>query len=207
MKTILFQGDSITDAERNRAGETNAGYGYANLVKAQLGFDHPGEYQFFNRGVSGNRSIDVLARLKNDIVNLTPDYMSILIGVNDVWHTYSHNNGVPHDKFEMYYDLLIDEVKEALPDIKMMILEPFVLHGIATEERWEEFRRETELRAAAARRVAEKHRLPFVPLQALFDEAAARVTPAYWLFDGVHPTSAGHELIKREWLRAFESLK
>ena len=107
------------------------------------------------------------------------------------------------------YDWLLTEVKEALPDIRLLILEPFVLHGKATENtpehptRWEYFRDETPLRAAAARRVAERHGAAFVPLQHLFDEACKLAEPAYWLHDGVHPTAMGHELIAREWLKAF----
>ncbi len=207
MKTILFQGDSITDANRSRDWESHSGSGYMTLVSAHLGYEEPGAYTCINRGVSGNRIVDILARLKCDILNLTPDYMSILIGVNDVWHEFGAKNGVPADKFEMYYDLLVDEVTEALPNIKMMILEPFALKGPATAEHWEEFRHETELRAEASRRVAEGHHLPFVPLQTLFDKAAEQLTPTYWLIDGVHPTAAGHELIKREWLKAFETIR
>ncbi len=203
MKTVLFQGDSITDASRNREWDVNTGHGYATLVSAHLGLETPGEYRCINRGVSGNRILDLLARQKCDIINLAPDYMSILIGVNDVWHEFGSGNGVSAEKFEIYYNLLLSEVKEALPKIKMMILEPFVLRGSATEEHWDAFREDVLLHAAAARRVAEKNDLPFIPLQALFDEGAKKLSPSYWLFDGVHPTAAGHELIKREWLKAF----
>ncbi len=207
MRTILFQGDSITDSMRSRDWETNSGSGYMTLVSAQLGYEAPGEYRFINRGVSGNRITDLLARQKCDLINLAPDYLSILIGVNDVWHEFGSKNGVSADKFEMYYNLLIREVKEALPEIKIMILEPFVLKGSATEENWDAFRADVVLHAEASRRVAEANDLPFVPLLALFDEAAEKVSPAYWLADGVHPTPAGHELIKREWLKTFEKIK
>ncbi len=207
MKTILFQGDSITDAGRHREWHDLTGCGYMTLVSAHLGYHAPAEYTCINRGVSGNRITDILARIKCDIINLAPDYMSILIGVNDVWHEFSRKNGVSADSFEVYYNLLISEVRKSLPDIKIMILEPFTLRGHANEAWWEDFRRETELRAAAARRVAEKNGLPFVPLQARFDEAAEKTSPAYWLHDGVHPSAAGHELIKEEWLKAFDAMQ
>ena len=101
---------------------------------------------------------------------------------------------------------MIEEIKEALPDIKIMILEPFVLKGTATEEAWDVFRPEVEKRAAKARMIAEKFNLTFIPLQDKFD-AAAKLAPAdYWLRDGVHPTTEGHELIKREWLKGFERI-
>ncbi len=204
MKKILFQGDSITDAGRIKESETNLGMGYPVLVSASLSMDKPGEYEFVNKGISGNRVIDLLARIKSDIINLKPDYMSILIGVNDVWHEYPGKNGVDEKRYELYYNMLIEQVKEALPDIKIMILEPFVLKGTATEALWDDFRSEVEKRAAAAKRVAEKNQLVFVPLMKKFDEATQIVPAVDLLVDGVHPTPMGHELIKREWLKAFE---
>ena len=206
MKTILFQGDSITDAGRARDNDSNVGVGYPVLVKGTIGFEHPGEYTFFNRGISGNRVVDVYARIKSDIINLKPDVMSILIGVNDVWHEVSKENGVDAEKYFKIYSMMIEEIKAALPDIKIMILEPFVLKGTATEEAWDVFRPEVEKRAVKARMIAEKFDLPFISLQDKFD-AAAKLAPAdYWLRDGVHPTTQGHELIKREWLKGFERI-
>ncbi len=205
MKTILFQGDSITDAGRSRQWE-DLGMGYPNLVAASLGADQPGAYRFLNRGISGNRIIDLLARVKSDMINLKPDCMSILIGVNDVWHEFDFQNGIETALFEQYYDMLITQLKQALPELKLLILEPFVLKASATEDKWEPFRRDVEEKAAAARRVAQKHSLPFVPLMELFDEAQSRAPASYWLSDGVHPTPMGHELIRREWQKAFEKL-
>ena len=115
MKTILFQGDSITDAGRARDNDSNVGVGYPVLVKGTIGFEHPGEYTFFNRGISGNRVVDVYARIKSDIINLKPDVMSILIGVNDVWHEVSKENGVDAEKYFKIYSMMIEEIKEALP--------------------------------------------------------------------------------------------
>lgn len=212
-KIILFQGDSITDAGRVKepGKEANKGYGYANMVAGELGADEPYRYRFFNRGISGNRVVDLFARMRKDMINLKPDYMSILIGVNDVWHQYRFEDGVSAEKFELVYSLMIEELLQELPDLKIMILEPFVLPGSATENteehpaRWEYFSTEVPLRAAAARRVAEKYKLPFVPLQELFDKANADApAPGYWLRDGVHPTQAGHTLIKRAWLKCYE---
>ena len=130
--------------------------------------------------------------------------MSILIGVNDVWHDIVSQNGVNNEKYELYYNILVQQIKEALPDIKIMILEPFILKGSATEENWELFRRETEMRAESAKRVAEKNNLLFVPFMNIFDEATKLAPEQYWLYDGVHPTIAGHELIKTEWIKNFE---
>ena len=206
MKTrILFQGDSITDADRERSRDAHLGVGYPNLVAAKLGFEEPGKYEFFNRGISGNRSIDVLARIKCDLINLKPDVLSILMGINDVWHELAAENGVSTEDYETYYDMFISHVKAELPDTRIIMLEPFVLKGPATEEKWDEFRSGAEEKVAAAARVAKKHGIQFVPLMAKFDEAAKLAEPEYWLKDGVHPTPMGHELIAREWLNAFKN--
>ena len=212
-KIILFQGDSITDCGRKADFGRNLGHGYATLVGAALGAAEPYQYRIVNRGIGGNRIVDLYARMKVDMINLKPDYMSILIGINDVWHELDSKNGVDAAKFEMVYDLMVSELKAALPDLKIMILEPFVLPGSGTTsgetpERYPEFRSEPLLRAQAAKRIAEKHGLVFVPLQEVFDKANADApTPDYWLVDGVHPTAAGHELIKQAWLKGFEQLR
>ena len=212
MKTILFQGDSIPDCGR---GNTISGFGdgYAFLTIAQLGFENAGEYLFYNRGISGNRIVDLYARIKSDIINLKPDYMSILIGVNDVWHEFGRQNGVDAEKFEKIYEMLIEEVREALPNIKIMILEPFCLRASATEnteeytDKWNMFSFEVKKRAEKAKKIAEKYNLIFISLQDKLDEVAKIGNNTDWLFDGVHPTPMGHELIKREWLKAFSSME
>ncbi len=204
---ILFQGDSITDAERDKTSYISVGAGYPLLIKAELGFECPGEYEFINRGISGDRVTDVYARIKNDIINLQPDVMSILIGVNDVWHELLESpNGVDADKYYKIYDMLIQEVKEALPDIKIIIMEPFVLRGCATEEKWDLFSNEVKKRAQMAKKISEKYDFPYILLQKGFDELAERAEPNYWLSDGVHPTAMGHEYIKNEWIETFKKM-
>lgn len=204
---ILFQGDSITDAGRDYANDALLGRGYAHLVSATLGYSEPGEHTFINKGISGNRIVDLYARIKRDIINYQPDVMSILIGVNDVWHELGESpNGVSADKFFKIYSMLIEEIKEALPNIKIMILEPFVLEACSTEGAWEYFNVETKKRAEMAKKIAEKYSLPFIPLQDGFDALAKKTGNSYWLGDGVHPTAAGHEFIKNEWLKAYKNL-
>ena len=206
---ILFQGDSITDADRARDNDIYLGRGYPALIKSTLNFEEPGKYEFFNRGVSGNRIVDLYARIRVDIINLKPDVMSVLIGVNDVWHDFDFDNkpnGVDAEKFFKIYSMLIDEVKEALPNIKIMIMEPFALEGTGNEAYYTEFKKEVLKRAEKARAIAEKYSLPFIELQNKFDEAAKLAPNANWLRDGVHPAEAGHELIKREWLKCFKTI-
>ena len=146
MSNIVFYGDSITDCGRNRELDALMGYGYPALVTGRLSLENPEKDSFFNRGISGNRIVDLYAQI-NGVLNLSPDVISILIGVNDVWHKFSSNNGVETKKFEMVYTLIIEEFLEKYPDVKIMILEPFVLHGTATDEHWEFFDVETKKRA------------------------------------------------------------
>lgn len=207
MKIFLFQGDSITDADRRRDDINNFGYGYPNIVASKYSSECVNEYKFINKGISGNRIVDLYARIKVDLINLKPDYLSILIGVNDVWHEIQSHNGVDNEKFKKILSMLIEEVKEALPNIKIIMLEPFVLKGPATEENWDEFYSETKLRARSVKEVSEKYDLSFVPLQDKFNEATKNTETTYWLADGVHPTAAGHGLIAKELAAEFEKIR
>jgi lysophospholipase L1-like esterase len=183
------------------------------MVMGELGYQRPYAFTCYNRGISGDRVVDLFARIRKDMIHLKPDYMSILIGVNDVWHDLMFGNGVAVDKFEMVYGLIIEELLHELPNLKLMLLEPFVLPGSATEAteavpyRWEYFQKELGLRQAAVRRVAEKYGLIFVPLQEKFNALNANAPAGYWLRDGVHPTPAGHAMIKEAWMEAFAKLE
>jgi lysophospholipase L1-like esterase len=204
---VLYMGDSITDAGRNRnaGSQLSIGQGYPLLTCAQLGLKYPGKFEFINNGISGNRVVDMYARIKADVWNLNPDVLSILIGVNDVWHEFGGLNGVETERFDKVYRMFIDDTLAVLPNIKIMILEPFVLSASATEGNYEEFRGEVEKRAAVSKKIAEDKGLIFIPLQDKFDKAAETVSASYWLADGVHPTPAGHALIAEEWIKAFEN--
>lgn len=212
--TILFQGDSITDAERQRDNDIFLGHGYATLVSAYLGLESPLAYQFINRGIKNNTVIDLYKRRENDIFRIKPDIMSILIGVNDAAVHNSNSEreeGVNSRLYEEIYSQLISETLCLLPDIRIILLEPFLLPGslsrIDSTEIYFSFRREVELRADITKCIAEKFKLPFVGLQKKFDDACKTAPPDYWLFDGVHPTAAGHGLIAGEWINGFRMLK
>ncbi len=209
MKTILFQGDSITDCDRGNS----MGRGYPLIVSAKMGFENPGKYNFINRGVGGNRSIDVYARIKPDIINLKPDYLSLLMGVNDVWRNFDRQSGISAEKYEKIYSMLIEEILEELPNVKIMILEPFCLKGNSTDnteeypDKWNLFNNGVKEMAKKAREIAKKYNISFIPLQEKFDSAVSLAEETYWLVDGVHPTPMGHEIIAREWIKTFDSLK
>ena len=198
MKTILFQGDSITDAGRQGEDSRCMGFGYATLVQGTVSYEYPKQYIFHNRGVSGNRVSDLYARMQTDILDLKPDIMSVLVGVND-W-------GGDDEEYFVTYSKLIEEVRISLPQIKIMILEPFVLKSDVYEKCWEQMQDAVHRKGIIAKEIAISNRLPFVSLQDKFDEAVKLAPNDYWLFDGVHPSAAGHELIKREWLKAFNHL-
>ena len=203
MTRIVFQGDSVTDVGRSRENPAYLGQGYPVMIAGDLGAQYPGPFEFINRGVGGDRIVSVYARIKADGWNLEPDVLSILIGINDVWHDLTDNpNGVDAVRFEKMYRILVEDTLERFPAIRIMILEPFVLKGPATEPRWDFFSAETPLRAAAAKRVAQDYGLIFVPLQSVFDEACKAAPPTYWLSDGVHPTYSGHRLIADAWEKA-----
>ena len=212
-KRILFQGDSITDCGRDREDFYGLGRGYAAMIETALGVDCPDEYEYINRGVSGDRVVDVYARIKRDFINLAPDYASIYVGVNDTWHEMDLKNGVETEKFEKIYAMLIDEVQAACPQTKLILIAPYVLEGPATcnteerPDRLEWFRQDVAEKAAVTKKLAEKYNLPLIELQPAFDEASAKAPAGYWTGDGVHPTAHGHELIKRLWLDAFNRIK
>ncbi|HLV22860.1 MAG TPA: SGNH/GDSL hydrolase family protein [Polyangiaceae bacterium] len=205
---VLFQGDSITDAGRNHAAiEANdadgMGNGYAYLAICRLLADRPDEgLAFFNRGISGNKAVDLLERWEEDCLSLRPDLVSVLIGVNDLWHGIDGAGGRSAEEYEQDLRRLLDRTRQRLPQAAIVVGEPFVLRTGAVDGRWFP---EFDMRRAAARRQAEAAGALFVPFQAVFDDAVrAGSAPAYWADDGVHPTPQGHQLMADAWIAAVE---
>ncbi len=210
---ILFQGDSITDTDRSRQDLNQLGRGYAHFVKAALGSREPNAHVFMNRGICADRIVDLYTRIKSDVINLQPDFLSILIGVNGVLHEIEWQNGVDAEKFEKIYTLYLEEIRAALPQVKLMLLEPFVLPGTFTSKILEDgsdkytlYREGIEVRSAAVRRIADKFGAHFLPLQDMFDDAVKEAPPSYWMWDGVHPTEAGHYRIAQRWMQAYDTV-
>ena len=207
---ILFQGDSITDAGRSRdTGKTDVannqpglGNGYAWLAASQLLVDRPADgLHIFNRGISGHKVFQLADRWQGDCIDLKPDVLSILIGVNDFWHTQDPRLGYKGtvEIYERDYMALIERTKKALPKVKLVLCEPFVLRCGAVKDSWFP---EFDKYRAAAKRVAEKHHTAFVPFQAMFDAAIKIAPPEHWAGDGVHPSAAGAALMAHFWLKA-----
>ena len=204
-KTILFQGDSITDCGRVRDDNpqlyAQLGWGYAAHVASRLladGLDP--ELRFINRGISGNRTPDLYARWKIDALNHEPDLMSILIGVNDTWHEFYNRNGVEVERAARILDEIIQWTRRVLPSCRILRMEPFVFPIGVANEAWLE---EVKLRAIEVRKIAARYNLGFLPLQERLEMAARTAgSPEYILSDGVHPTLAGHQIIADAWLEA-----
>ena len=165
-QVILFQGDSITDCGRSRDGanpNVRLGDGYVLMSAASLlAAKAEDGLKIFNRGISGNRIVDLYARWKCDGLNLQPDVISILIGVNDTWHEFGSRNGVEVPRFEQFYRMLLEWTLQARPGVKLVLCEPFVLLcGVVTPD-WVA---EMDQRREVVRRLAKEFGTVFIPYQ------------------------------------------
>ncbi|MDD2403305.1 MAG: SGNH/GDSL hydrolase family protein [Victivallaceae bacterium] len=207
--TILFQGDSITDAGRSREevppdDGTGLGSGYPALIAARLLCSQPErKWHFYNRGISGNRVVDLYARWKIDALNLKPDVISILVGVNDTWHEFKRDNGVEVPRYEEFYRMLLRWTTEKLPKTKLILLEPFVLNFGEVEAPWVP---EMDQRREVVARLSKEFGTEFIPLQSIINRMIKIAPPQHWLRDGVHPLPAGHQLIADAWLSVFSHM-
>ncbi len=206
---ILFQGDSITDAGREKVKqEANAqkslGPGYAFLAASDLlnkGADK--NLTIYNRGISGNKVYQLADRWDADCLSLKPTVLSIMIGVNDFWHTLTSGYTGTVEVYKNDYIKLLDRTKAALPNVKLIIIEPYFVNGIRPEEaKWHPT---FDTHQQAAREIAEKYDATFIPLQSMFNEAVKMAPPKYWTADGVHPSIAGASLISQAWLDVIKA--
>ncbi len=203
---ILFQGDSITDAGRDRNiieanNRSGLGPGYVHHTAASLLSDLPShKLTIYNRGIGGNRITDLAERWRPDCLDLNPNILSILIGVNDTWHGQDNpGNGVPLDQFDRLYRSILDESLAASSSPKLILGQPFALRCRAVTDSWYP---EFTDRQAIVEQIARDYNTVFVPYQQAFEVAAADTGPEYWTTDGVHPTTAGHMLMAQTWVRA-----
>jgi lysophospholipase L1-like esterase len=203
--TFLFQGDSITDGNRSRNLDWNhvLGHGYAYLIAARLWYEFPGKgFHFFNRGISGNTITDLATRWDSDTMALKPDLLSILVGINDTMHAVNGDKSFTIASFEDGYRALLTQTKQQLPNIELVICEPFILPVGKVKDKWEDCKHEITARQEVTKRLADEFSCIYVPLQDKFNKAMEKYPPAeYWLWDGVHPMPNGHELFTREWIK------
>jgi len=204
---ILFFGDSVTEMGRDYSGVgfKRFGVGYPLLVAAELYKKDVAKYEVINKGIGGNRVVDLYARIKADVWNHAPDVVSIMIGVNDLWHEIDvFRNGVDIVRFEKVYRMIIDDTLERFPKMKFILCEPCFLHGVSTDEKFEKFKAIYDY-AAVAKKLAKEYGFPFVALQQKLNEAAEKHGAERYLIDGVHPDVAGAKLIADEWLKVFNA--
>lgn len=204
---ILFQGDSITDMGRGRTEDPNhiLGHGYAFLIAAREGADYPDHHlTFINRGVSGNETGDLLKRWQTDTLDLKPDVLSILIGVNDFGHAAKADVPFSVDDYEKRYDQLLTQTVAALPKVKLVLCEPFFGLGKGTQAHIDRWKATMPQMDAVVEKLAKKYRAPVVHFQKVFDDALQRAPIDYWIWDGVHPTYSGHQLMADEWKRVYK---
>jgi lysophospholipase L1-like esterase len=204
---LLFQGDSITDAFR-KPEEINTAYqlgnGYVFLVAARLSARFPQKnWDFINRGVSGNKIFDLKKRWENDAIDLQPDVLSIFIGVNDTLAAMQGPSSLTDEEFFSAYRTLLDETRKKLPQIRLLLIEPFLLEVGEVQKSWGDHLRPRQL---FVQEVAKETMSTFIPTQNLFNQAARMREPAFWSYDGIHPTHAGFQLLADAWIDAFESI-
>ncbi len=205
---VLFQGDSITDMARGRTADPNhiLGHSYVFLIAAAQGSAFPElGYVFINRGVGGNELTDLVTRWETDALEHKPDVLSILVGVNDVGHSLRKNQPVSIENYETTYDQLLARTVAALPKVKLVLCEPFIAPGKSPGERYEEWHAAITAMQGVVEKLAKKYHAPVVHFQKIFDDAFKRAPIDYWIWDGVHPTYAGHQLLANEWQRAYRA--
>lgn len=195
---VLFQGDSITDAGRSRRNDADLGDGYVARAAEQLAAMFPDRgIRVLNRGVSGNRAVNLRDRWHDDCIALAPTWVSIMIGINDTWRSYDSGDPTSTEAFEEAYRDILTRTREQL-GARIVIVEPFLLPHPPDRLAWRE---DLDPKIHVARALAREFADLYVPMDGIFAQAALQEPPAHWAQDGVHPTAAGHALIARAWLQ------
>lgn len=202
--TILFQGDSITDGNRTRNNDWNhvMGHGYQFIIASKLWYELPNKgLHFFNRGISGNTVTDLAVRWNDDTLALKPDVLSILIGINDTERFFRGDQNFSAAQYEKNYNDLLQRTKEELPQVQLVLGEPFVLPVGRVKGNLPAYEKELKMRRQAVKQLADKYKAIFIPFQDAFNKALQKAPADYWIWDGIHPMPAGHELMAREWVK------
>lgn len=202
-QVVLFQGDSITDCNRDRdSGDNPLGNGYPKKVTGLYNILYPNhKVTFLNKGISGNRVVDLLDRYDADFKEVNPDFISILIGINDTWRKYDSNDETTTEKFYEGYLLLLSKIKKDMPNCKIMIMEPFLLNSLPDRAKWRE---DLDPKIQVVRKLAVEFADYYLPLDGILAKAEAEeYTNVEMAEDGVHPTDIGHSIIAKEYLKAL----
>ncbi len=203
-QTVLFQGDSVTDCQRNRDDISSYGNGYASkIVQIYETLFPENEIKFINKGISGNRVRDILDRYDSDIKDVAPDFISILIGINDVWRRYDRNDPTSVEDFLNSYETLLKKIVSDFPNIKIMIIEPFLLHGGDDKDIWHE---DFDPKLQVVRKLAMQYADYLLPADGIMAREGCKFGPEALAADDVHPTQLGHSIIATEYLKLLEIL-
>ncbi|MBQ4602211.1 MAG: SGNH/GDSL hydrolase family protein [Clostridia bacterium] len=199
---ILFQGDSITDCGRSRSDVKDIGPGYPSYVKQYLEECYPQlELELINKGIGGHQTKDLVARWQEDAIDIQPDVISILVGVNDTWHHADKQDWIPNDVFEANYRSLLEDIKNKT-NAKIIMLEQFVLDFPDMRR----FHNDIDEKIQIVRRLASEYADRYIPLDGLFAAACVAEPPSYWTEEGVHPTDEGHRLIADYYFDALSDI-
>ena len=200
---ILFQGDSVTDAGRDRSDPHDMGNGYPRFASAMMqdSFSDK-EFEFVNLGISGNRTEHLVERLEADFIEIQPDIVSILIGVNDVWHHYSHGIETTDEQFEKNYRAVLDALK-ARTSARILMIQPFLLESVDPAK--QAYTEELARKQAIVKQLADEYADAYLPLDEIL-HTETEEEPAYYAADGVHPTPDGACYIGEAYLGAIAPL-
>lgn len=202
-QVVLFQGDSVTDCGRNREDITSLSEGYPGKIAAIYNTLFPdADVKFVNKGVSGDRVHNLIMRYIEDIREIEPDFISILIGINDVWRRYDSNDPTTVDSFKDHYEYLLKMIKKDFPNARIMLIEPFVLHSLPDRESWHE---DLDPKIQVVRALARDYADYYLPMDGIFASLATNTYSLQELApDGVHPSDLGHAVIADAYLKALE---
>lgn len=201
---ILFQGDSITDAGRDKRNYRDLGPGYPKYAAQAIREECPGaDLDFINMGISGNRTSQLFDRLYTDALEFEPDIISILIGINDIWHRHGAERIATTDaQIALNYRSILERIKKE-SNAKIVILAPFVLDAPDKDFLREDIKTVLPIVRELAREFADV----YIPLDEKFAEAVKTQPHAlYYSQDGVHPNQNGSELIGKWYAEAVKPL-
>lgn len=203
---ILFQGDSITDCGRDRNDKFGLGSGYPIKIKVFFDtfFANKG-YTVINKGISGDTTENLKERWDEDAINIKSDVLSILIGINDTWRRYDSGIITTADIFEENYRYILDKSLKANPDLKIILIEPFLIDSDPQKLCWRE--EDLNLKRYIVNKLAREYKTLLLSAESLFAKASINIEPSFFSVDGVHPSDAGHSLLALEWLKTTGFIK
>ncbi len=197
---FLFQGDSITDAGRDRADYHNLGLGYPKYAAEFISRKY-NNIEFINLGISGDQTKDLVSRIQSDFIDINPDVISIMIGINDTWHRAYDRNWLSNEVYETQYRFILDKIKSETK-AKIIIIEQFLLPADDKDY----FREDLNPKIDITRKLAREYADVYIPLDGLFAKALLEHPSGHWSGDGVHPNENGSEFIGKELALAFDEL-